>query len=133
MDITSSLQQLISQECSKNREGNSNRTKDQTTFEIPSIKLEGGDYGIQMLEIPKNGKILLFSKDRVRLLYVGKRNRPMFTLGENSFLALKEKLEIYYNTNNVQEVTHLMIRLHPTSRVEISKGVKVSLFSQKIE
>jgi len=55
----------------------------------------------------------------------------MFVLGDNSVLELKEKLEIYYNTNNVREVLQLMIRCPPTAKVEISRDVKVSLFSQK--
>jgi len=90
-----------------------------------------GDYMIQMLNIPKNGRILFFSKERVRLLYAGKRNRPMFVLGDNCVLVLREKIEIYYNTNNIQEVSNLIARVPKSSRVEISKEVKFSFFSQK--
>lgn len=96
-----------------------------------SIRLEKGDYGIQSLLIPRNARVLLYSKDRVRLLYLGKRNRPMFSLEENSMLILKEKIEIYYNTNNVQEVANLMLKVPQSSKAEISNGVKVSLFSLK--
>ena len=67
----------------------------------------------------------------MRLLYLGKRNRPMFVLEENSVLAIKEKLEIYYNSNNLQEVSKLMMKVPENSRVEISDKVKVSLFSLK--
>ncbi len=97
------------------------------------MQLPKGDYALKTLEIPGNSKILICSKDKVRLLYVGKRNRPMFALQENSTLFLKEKIEIYYNTNNIREVSRLMVRLPQSSRVEISPEVKVSLFSQKIE
>ena len=95
------------------------------------VKLEKGDYAVQTLEIPKNCKIVLFSKDRVRILYGGKRNRPLFVLQENSTLFVQEKIEIYYNTNNMQELNRLMIRCPREQRVEISKGVKISLFSMK--
>lgn len=98
-----------------------------------SIKLEKGDYPLRAIEIPKNSSLTLLSKDRVRLLFVGKRNRPMFILGDNSTLVLKEKLEIYYNTNNMREVLRLMIKTTEKSRVEISKEVKVAFFSQKVE
>ncbi len=61
----------------------------------------------------------------------------MFILDQNSTLILREKLEIYYNCNNIQQVMKLMIRNASTgesgsSKVDISKGVKISLFSQKI-
>lgn len=98
---------------------------------IASIQIPKGDYAVQLLNIPKNGRVLIFSKDRVRLLYAGKRNRPMFVLEENSVLVIREKIEIYYNTNNVQEVSKLMVRSSKTSRVDISKDVKISLFSLK--
>jgi hypothetical protein len=67
-------------------------------------------------------------------LYHGKRNRTMFIVQENSTLILREKLEIYYNSNNIQEVMKLMIRRvsENKNRVDISDGVKISLFSQKI-
>ncbi len=55
----------------------------------------------------------------------------MFVLEESSILILGEKLELYYNTNNVQEAAKLMIRSPASSRAEISKEVKLSLFSQK--
>jgi hypothetical protein len=67
----------------------------------------------------------------VRILYIGKRNRPLFLLEENAILAIQEKIEIYYNTNNIQELSRLMIKCPQTSRVEISKEVKISLFSVK--
>jgi hypothetical protein len=98
-----------------------------------AIKLEKGDYALQAIEIPKNSNVNLFSKDRVRLLFVGKRNRPMFVLGENSKLILKEKLEIYYNTNNIKEVLKLMIKNGPNSSAVFSKDVKMAFFSQKVD
>jgi hypothetical protein len=120
-DITSSLQRTISEISLKNKDPS----------QLASIQIPKGDYYIQLLTIPKNGGILLFSKDRVRLLYAGKRNRPMFVLEENSILVLREKLEIYYNTNNIREVEKLMVRYPKSSHLEISKEVKVSLFSMK--
>jgi hypothetical protein len=120
-DITTSLQQTIS--------GASSKTTDPT--QLTQIQIPKGDYYIQVLTIPKNGRILLYSTDRVRLLFAGKRNRPMFVLEENSILILQEKLELYYNTNNVKEVVQLMIRYPTSSRVEIAKEVKLSLFSMK--
>jgi len=57
----------------------------------------------------------------------------MFVLEENAILVLRDKIEIYYNTNNLQEVTKLMIKHPPSSRVEVSKDVKISLFSMKPE
>jgi hypothetical protein len=124
-DITASLQHSVTEACAKLRANPSS--------EIASIELGKGDYAIQMLQIPRNGRVVLSSKERVRLVYAGKRNRPMFVLEENSLLVLREKIEIYYNTNNVQEVTKLMIRLPSSSRIEVSKEVKIQLFSQKQE
>jgi len=128
LDITASLQRQITEASSKRRPADQEADAD-----FMSIELDGGDYGVQMIQIPKGGKVALHSKDRVRLLYIGKRNRPMFELAENSVLYLKGKLEIYYNTNNMQEVMRLMIRCPPSSSVEISKDVKVSFFSQKVQ
>jgi hypothetical protein len=121
-DVTSSLQTLITDAC-KNLPAN-----DQS---IASLELQKGDYAVTGLQVPRNGKILLFSKGRVRLLFIGKRNRPMFILDENSILAIREKIELYYNTNNVQEVSKLIIKRSKSSQVDISKEVKVSLFSMK--
>jgi hypothetical protein len=112
-DATADIQRIISEACSK---------------QVP-VKLERGDYAIQALQIPKNCRLVLFSKDRVRILYIGKRNRPMFVLEEDSQLAIQEKIELFYNTNNVQEMNRLMIKGQKTSRVEVAKGVKISLFS----
>ncbi len=98
---------------------------------VAPIELEKGDYAVSELQLPPRGRILLSSKGRVRLLFIGKRNRPLFVLGENSVLIIREKIEIYYNTNNLQEVSKLMIRGAKTSRVEISNEVKLSLFSTK--
>jgi len=120
-DITVSLQRTISEASSKVK----------VPTEFASIQIPKGEYFIQLLTIPKNGRILLFSQDKVRLLFSGKRNRPMFVLEENSTLVLREKLEIYYNTNNVQEVSKLMVRAAKTSRIDVSKDVKISLFSMK--
>ena len=119
-DSTPALQQAIIDACSKKDNANG-----------VAIDLRKGDYTVQTLEIPRNSKVMLFSKDRVRILYVGKRNRPLFVLQDNSMLVLKDKLEIYYNTNNMQEVMRLMIRMPPSGKVEISKDVKISLFSLK--
>ncbi len=55
----------------------------------------------------------------------------MFILEENSILAIREKIELYYNTNNIQEVSKLIIKGAKSSQVDISKEVKVSLFSMK--
>ncbi len=128
-DATSALQNSIAGACEQARNSPSS-----SVIATTSIKLEKGDYAIQAIEIPKNSSVTLFSKDRVRLLYIGKRNRPMFILGENSMLTLKEKLEIYYNTNNIQEVLRLIVRKasENSGSLDISKGVKVSLFSEKI-
>lgn len=93
------------------------------------IHLEKGDYYVQTIEIPQRCSVELFSKDHVRVIYSGKRNRPFFVLNEGSSLILKEKLELYYNTNNIQEAPKLMFRSASGARTEISKGVKVSLFS----
>lgn len=114
-DSTAEIQGVISDACSGAKQ----------------VRLEKGDYAIQGLTVPKNCQLTLFSKDRVRILFIGKRNRPMFVLENNSSLILQEKLELYYNTNNIQELNRLMIKCPPTSRVEISKGVKISLFSVK--
>ena len=93
-----------------------------------NIQIPKGDYALQSLQIPKNSKIILFSSDKVRLLFSGKRNRPMFELAENAVLVLREKIEIYYNTNNLQEVSKLMVKYPKSSRVEISKDVKIRSF-----
>ena len=77
-DATVDLQEKISEACSRNIQ----------------VKLEKGDYAVQTLQIPKNCKITLFSKDRVRILHIGKRNRPLFLLEENSVFSLQEKIEI---------------------------------------
>ena len=124
-DLTSQIQSAISEACQKNRIAR------QGTEDFVSVRLEKGDYGIISLLIPKNSKVLLYSKDRVRLLYLGKRNRPMFVLEENSVLVIKERVEIYYNSNNLQEVSKLMMKVPESSRVEMSHKVKVSLFSLK--
>ena len=124
-EATLALQRAISEACEKSRAESSDA--------VARVEVPKGDYTVQMLEIPKNSKVLLYSKDRVRLLYVGKRNRPLFALQDNSMLLLNEKLEIYYNTNNMRDVSKLMIRFPQSSRVEISPQVKVSLFSQKLE
>ncbi|MHB8568124.1 MAG: hypothetical protein ACYC7D_11955 [Nitrososphaerales archaeon] len=100
---------------------------------IARINLQKGDYAVQTLEIPSSCSVELLSKDRVRILYAGKRNRPMFVLKENSSLSIKEKLEIYYNTNNIQEAMKLMIRSTQSGHFEIAHGVKISLFSHKSE
>jgi hypothetical protein len=115
-DATSHVQKIISEACSNN----------------VKVKLEKGDYAVQALDVPKNCNLDIFSKDRVRILYVGKRNRPLFILEENSRLNIQEKIEIYYNSNNLQELNRLMIKCPPTSRVEISERVKISIFSQKL-
>jgi hypothetical protein len=120
-DITQSLQKTISDASLK--------PNDQSS--VTSIQVPKGDYAIQIITIPKNGRVLLFSKEKVRLLFTGKRNRPMFVLEENAALTLREKLEIYYNTNNVQEVANLMVKCPKSSRLDISKDVKISLFSMK--
>lgn len=142
-DATHALQQVISNACSRSNNDNSSKkdvtgshsvpasTSPSASAPVTSIQLEKGDYAVQMLQIPQNSKVLLFSRDRVRLLYIGKRNRPMFVLQDNSVLILREKLEIYYNTNNIQEVMRLMIRSPQTSMVDVSKEVKISLFSMK--
>ena len=92
-DITTWLQQTITESSLKDSEG------------FVTIQIPKGDYALQSLQIPKNSKIALFSGDRARLLFSGKRNRPMFVLAENAILVLREKIEIYYNTNNLQEVS----------------------------
>jgi len=120
-DITASLQETISRASSKEKDPS----------QYAEIQIPRGDYYVQLLTIPKNHRVLIYSKDRVRLLYAGKRNRPMFVLEDNSVLVLREKLELYYNTNNMQEVTKLMIRCPKSSSAEISKQIKVSFFSMK--
>ena len=120
-DITNWLQQTVTESSSK------------TSDDFTSIEIPKGDYALQSLQIPKNRRVALFSSDKVRLLFAGKRNRPMFVLDENSILVLREKIEIYYNTNNLQEVSKLMVKYPKSSRVEISKDVKISLFSMKQE
>lgn len=98
-----------------------------------SVNLKKGDYAIQVIQIPKNSSVTLCSKGRVRLLFVGKRNRPMFMVEQNSVLILREKLEIYYNTNNVKDVMRLMIKkASENARADVSNGVMLSLFSQKV-
>ena len=114
-DSTTVIQNVISRACADGRE----------------VKLEKGDYAVQSLLIPKNCKLVLFSKDRARILYTGKRNRPLFVLEDRSQLVLREKIELYYNTNNIKEVDRLMIRRPDNATVEISKGVRVSFFSLK--
>ena len=122
-DATLYLQQVIDSAC-----------KEKAPSGV-SINLEKGDYALSEIRIPKGSSVTLYSKDRVRLLYVGMRNRPLFVLSENSSLALREKLEIFYNTNNIREVMRLMIRTSSqnSAEVDISKGVKFSLFSQKVQ
>ncbi|HXQ92294.1 MAG TPA: hypothetical protein VN739_04760 [Nitrososphaerales archaeon] len=118
-DITTWLQQTVTESSSK------------TSNDFASVEIPKGDYALLSLQIPKNKRVVLFSGDKVRLLFAGKRNRPMFVLDENSILVLREKIEIYYNTNNLQDVSKLMIRYPKSARVEISKDVKISLFSMK--
>jgi hypothetical protein len=114
-DATEQLQDAISKACSQKFQ----------------LRLEKGDYAVTSINVPKNCNLTIYSKDRVRILYTGKRNRPMFVLGDNSHVLLKEKLEIYYNTNNIQEVSNLMVKRPSTAGIEISKEVKISLFSLK--
>jgi hypothetical protein len=122
-DVTAALQSLILEACKS-------IAKDPS---VASLELQKGDYAVTTLQIPRDGKILLFSKGQARILFIGKRNRPLFTLEVNSLLAIREKIEIYYNTNNLQEVAKLMIRGSKSSRVDISPEVKLSLFSAKQE
>lgn len=124
-DSTAELQEIISRACSEIV------AKPDNQSEVAAIRLEKGDYAVQTLQIPKNAKALLFSKDRVRILYTGKRNRPMFVLEDGAELMLKGKIELYYNTNNVQEANKLMIKSSANSRAEISEEVKVMFFSVK--
>ena len=114
-DATEKLQETITKACSQKIE----------------LRLEKGDYAITSINVPDNCNLVIYSKDRVRILYTGKRNRPMFLLGANCHLILKEKLEIYYNTNNIQEASNLMVKRPNTASIEVSKGVKISLFSLK--
>ena len=120
-DITTSLQQAITAQ----------KDKLSDHGKPVSIQIPKGDYSIQTVTIPNKGHLQIQSKDRVRLVYAGKRNRPIFILGENSSLVILEKIEIYYNTNNVQEVAGLMVKCPKSSRVQVSKDVKISLFSLK--
>jgi len=96
-DITIWLQQTVTESSPKTSE-------DFTSIEIPR-----GDYALQSLQIPKNRRVALSSSEKVRLLFAGKRNRPMFVLDENSILVLREKIEIYYNTNNLQDVSGVSV------------------------
>jgi len=120
-DITASLQLSI----------NDAKTKLGDPTQVVSILIPKGDYSIETVTIPSNGRVQLHSKDRVRLVYGGKRNRPVFVLGANALLILLEKIEVYYNTNNIREVASLMVKCPKTSQVKISKDVKISLFSLK--
>jgi len=136
-DSTPLLQQTIVQACTQARKIASSNSSSEDSVVSASIKLEKGDYALQTIQIPKNSSVTLLSKETVRLLFIGKRNRPMFILEQNSTLILRDKLEIYYNCNNIQEVMKLMIKSTSTgqgdsSKADISKGVKISLFSQKI-
>lgn len=114
-DATGELQEAISNACSQKLE----------------LRLQKGNYAVTSITVPANCNLTISSKDRVRILYTGKRNRPLFMLGENSHLILKEKLELYYNTNNAREVSSLMVKMPHSASIEISNGVKVSLFSMK--
>ena len=78
-DATKQLQDVISKACSQKLE----------------LRLEKGDYAVTSINVPENCNLTIYSKDRVRILYTGRRNRPMFVLGNNTRLHLKEKLEIY--------------------------------------
>ena len=55
----------------------------------------------------------------------------MFNLNDGSGLVLLEKIEIYYNTNNVKEAIKFMIRGPPDATIQISPKVKIAFFSQK--
>ena len=114
-DATEQLQEAVSNACSNKLE----------------LRLQKGDYAVTSVEVPDHCSLTISSKDRVRILYIGKRNRPLFILGDDSHLLLKEKLELYYNTNNIQEVSSLMVKRQNSSSIEISKDVKISLFSLK--
>lgn len=114
-DRTEQLQEAVSRACLQKQE----------------LKLQKGDYAVASVTVPDNCDLVIYSKDRVRILYTGKRNRPMFILGENSHLHVYGKLELYYNTNNIQEVSALMVKKSPTASFEVSKDVKISLFSVK--
>ena len=95
------------------------------------LRLQKGDYAVTSITVPENCDLTIYSKDRVRILYSGKRNRPMFILKDHSHLRLEEKLELYYNTNNIQEVSALMVKKPPTASFQVSGAVKISLFSLK--
>ena len=66
----------------------------QGTLSRLEIELKKGDYPVQEITIPKETSVTFYSKDKVRLLFIGKRNRPLFLLQEKCELVLKEKLEI---------------------------------------
>ena len=97
------------------------------------IQIPKGDYSIFSLAIPIGASVRIFARDRVRLLYYGKRNRPMFILGEGAYLSLEGKIELLYNTNNVQEASKLIASNSRGSKFEILESVKISLFSYKPE
>jgi hypothetical protein len=120
-DSTALLQDLISQACLVQRKN--------ANTDFAEVEIGKGDYGVQSLQIPQKARVLLFSKGRVRLLYLGRRNRPLFFLGEGSQLAVKQKIEIYYNCNNIQELPRLMIKNEKDSNAHIDDDVKLSLFS----
>jgi hypothetical protein len=125
-DSTGLIQESISNACSSIH-------RDNPSPSFVEVEIDKGDYGVQALQIPKRASVSLFSKGKVRLLYLGKRNRPLFVLGEGSQLVVRKKIEIYYNCNNVQEVTKLMFKFEKDSRAQIDNDVKVSLFSLKQE
>ena len=114
-DITTSLQQTIS--------GASSKTSDLSQF--TQIQIPKGDYYIQLLTIPKN------RRNGCAFSMLEREIGPCLSWKRARSLILGEKLELYYNTNNVQEAAKLMIRSPASSRAEISKEVKLSLFSQK--
>jgi hypothetical protein len=122
-DQTHLIQELISRAALVQREN--------SAANFAEVEIEKGDYGVQALQIPKNARISLFSKGRVRLLFLGRRNRPLFFLGEGSQLLVGKKIEIYYNCNNLQELSKLMIKQEKDSKALIEDDVKVSLFSVK--
>jgi len=127
-DETQTLQNFINDAYKESRRQPNHATGALHRLEI---ELKKGDHPVQEIIVPSGASLLLYSKDKVRLIFMGKRNRPLFLLEEKSELVLREKLEIYYNTNNVQEAMKLMIRAPPSSTVHISNGVKISLFSYK--
>jgi len=129
-DSTSLIQNYIDE---AHEESRKRHLRESSVIDRLVIELKKGDYPIQQIVVPKETSLTLFSKDRARLLFIGKRNRPLFVLQENCELILNEKLEIYYNSNNLQEVMNLMVRFPKSSRVEISNGVKFSIFSYKAQ